>query len=640
MVRKSMGDYEKSMDKFVNPYYFIPLEKTCDKNHAWGVLRQAIENGDRDIKTGWLECELVTRTPVFIPNTTNDDAFGIKDGNGRKIKSYEFFSYENLEGKKQKQGSLPSEPIIPGSELRGMTRSVFETLTNSCMSALDDKKVLYKRVTSPAPDLGLITRDRKDKGWYFTPGEKVKIPMKTYLDQAKGFPEGQQVHFSCDQDGIINRISDREHLESEEGYIHHGELFGNKKTHESILVLDGRKRERVGEDAIQNLYENFVLYKDKTVNNHYKQGTHGGYNKVPLTTGDLLDLDNIIVYRAKHQGKSYLCPAQIGREVFYKKIKDVVMDYTPCDEQARLCPACSLFGFVTGERKEGKGQAGLGSRIRFCDASLKIGVGKPSYIGPIVLPELSSPKPSAVEFYLKPSKGADVWNYDYAFSRINKELVEVKEYRPAIKGRKFYWHHNKIVEPPLAPKESTSDRNVGARVLAKDNAFRFKVFFNSITTKELHQLAWVLELGGVASRAHKIGMGKPVGLGSVKISVKKVIIRTMGTKDGALEYKLAQDNALLENVRTMGEPWTLLGCSRVNFEDMCRGLDFDSAPANVAYPTNVGGKAIYEWFVANRNAEHGTGTNPVINQWLPEGTKAPSLLKYKRKEKTGGKQNF
>ena len=63
-------DYEIADKTFVNPYHFIPLENECKRKIDYIDHRE-----QNDVKTGWIECELKTLTPIFIPNTTNDDFF-------------------------------------------------------------------------------------------------------------------------------------------------------------------------------------------------------------------------------------------------------------------------------------------------------------------------------------------------------------------------------------------------------------------------------------------------------------------------------------------------------------------------------------------------------------------------------------
>ncbi len=133
--------------QFVNPYNFIPLQGKRAKTP------QKPEGGDT--YTGVIHYSVLTKTPLFIPNTSNQDAFciGVEDH-----KSYDFFSYTDLSNRK---GSIKGEyymPVIPGSEMRGMLRSNFEILTNSCMSAIDDDVVLSKR-TNETFEPGLLRKN-------------------------------------------------------------------------------------------------------------------------------------------------------------------------------------------------------------------------------------------------------------------------------------------------------------------------------------------------------------------------------------------------------------------------------------------------------------------------------------------------
>lgn len=133
--------------KFINPYNFIPLGNSKKK---------AEEPEKKPGLSGVISYSLLTKTPLFIPNTSNDNAFDMeKMVEGHK--SYDFFSYKDLSSAK---GSVKNElprPVIPGSEMRGMLRSNYEILTDSCMSAVDDDQVLSKR-TQEKFKAGLLKR--------------------------------------------------------------------------------------------------------------------------------------------------------------------------------------------------------------------------------------------------------------------------------------------------------------------------------------------------------------------------------------------------------------------------------------------------------------------------------------------------
>nr|WP_280990938.1 TIGR03986 family CRISPR-associated RAMP protein [Kyrpidia tusciae] len=124
--------------RFLNPYNFVRnLMKARPAEHVLGNCLPPPH--DRYVGlTGRLTCELKTVTPLFISDShaVRTDAKG--ENNPHKI--YRFFQCDG-------------EPVLPGSSLRGMIRSVFETITNSCLGAFEkDGRPLEHRV-SRAPDM-------------------------------------------------------------------------------------------------------------------------------------------------------------------------------------------------------------------------------------------------------------------------------------------------------------------------------------------------------------------------------------------------------------------------------------------------------------------------------------------------------
>ena len=141
--------------EFLNPYNFIPLP---DKK------AKAYQTDDKNsrLHTGVIEYSITTRSPLFIPNTSNDDAFMC----GEHV-SYDFYSYEELPKNINHKDNY-REPVIPGSELRGMIRNVYETLTDSCMGVLNEKTHPVMRVNE-AFKAALLKRVRQ--------GEKVSYEL-------------------------------------------------------------------------------------------------------------------------------------------------------------------------------------------------------------------------------------------------------------------------------------------------------------------------------------------------------------------------------------------------------------------------------------------------------------------------------
>lgn len=132
-------------EKFMNPYNFIsfPPEK-------------ATAYTDTDRHTGVMEYSITTKTPLFIPNSSTETAF--KESSAvEDHKSYDFFSYTELEKGRTYEGEYHI-PVIPGSEIRGVVRTVYETLTDSCMGLLNSENYPVKR-TPTRFNPGLLCRN-------------------------------------------------------------------------------------------------------------------------------------------------------------------------------------------------------------------------------------------------------------------------------------------------------------------------------------------------------------------------------------------------------------------------------------------------------------------------------------------------
>lgn len=656
--------YRKSDSYFVNPYHFVPLGTECTRSDI-------AETRDRpDLMTGWIECTLTAQSPLFVPNSSNDDLCRIRD-DAETVKSYDFASYEDLSGQKRKKedwGAPPAHPIIPGSELRGVIRSAFEAVTNSCMSIIDDA-VLYKRSTTPGKPVVFTTNNRGYtcfdcerigvatwKKYGKTPNEQDPNDFTEELDDFteeldKNYRvEGQTVHYLPSEQKYKNHLGypcftfaeglyfGKKDIPAgmKKGYVHMGENFMNKH-HESLFTNPRQVPfDETGQKnfckAVKNFYANMDLYADKTVNQAYKSGKHRGYKRTNIQKEGIIP-----VYCKKIGERFYLSPAAIGREVFYNRVYNLIRSYTPCADSQHVCPACALFGFVAEAREQRGDDAAsapdaLSGRVRFSDASLvSPPEGKTLFLAPRPLPELASPKPSATEFYLeKPSQPADMWNYDYALNWTGSNRYEtVTGYKPQIRGRKFYWHSDPGEEgPQLGKGERYTQRHVFVRPLRKGAVFGFKVYFDRVTPEELKKLLWVLTIGGKSDHGHKLGMGKPIGLGSVSIAVKDVKQRRIGPD---AEYALVSRLDLMEDVAgAIEETGTIKAFLRLT--ELRPAFKYH---ATVEYPHLEGETdKIYRWFVGNKSCDErdsvnglkATGTRPVIDQCLPDINK-PELQK-------------
>lgn len=190
------------------------------------------------------------------------------------------------------------------------------------------------------------------------------------------------------------------------------------------------------------------------------------------------------------------------------------------DRRELISPAEMVFGFVEdrkrGEKISEQAKAYAG-RVRFSHGLLEGDTAKP-YMAPVTLKILDSPKPPCPAMYFTQRTG------DSAY--IPKKDLKVTDHRP--QGRKFYLHHpyKEGTEPwkTKDPKENWKQK-VSITPVKKDETFWFHVDFTNLNNYELGMLLYSLrpddlrsdELRPDKKFRHKIGMGKPLGLGTVRI---------------------------------------------------------------------------------------------------------------------------
>jgi CRISPR/Cas system CSM-associated protein Csm3 (group 7 of RAMP superfamily) len=160
--------------------------------------------------------------------------------------------------------------------------------------------------------------------------------------------------------------------------------------------------------------------------------------------------------------------------------------FEECQYIEKLCITCRLFGFQSPEKS-------FQGKVNISDAKARNGYKN---LGRVTLTELLGPKPHHAAFYaLSPGSNR-------------------------IAGRKFYFHHKQdahILRSTKKPSHLNSTVNP-----IEDAAFDFKVSFTNLTDDEYKLLLYSLFLEDRVY--HKLGYGKPAGLGSVRIEAEKLTL--------------------------------------------------------------------------------------------------------------------
>jgi len=245
-----------------------------------------------------------------------------------------------------------------------------------------------------------------------------------------------------------------------------------------------------------------------------------------LISHDKLSKDDLVYFREENGQAVELIPVRISRKVddmlLAQRLPDVQNDkhnHRPCvreilnENHAKeiraqgikeifqhhtegLCPACALFG--TGFYK---------SRVSFGFAFPAS--EKPQFLNqgnPVTLPLLERPRPT----WSIPGKADNA------------------EKKTQVPGRKFYVHHQgwkdvlkKSDEPEESKWEKKTENNRSVQIMDKDQEFHFEIHFENLREWELGLLISTLRLE--KGLAHKLGMGKPLGFGSVEIGINGIV---------------------------------------------------------------------------------------------------------------------
>lgn len=646
---KITSNWKETKNRFINPYNFIPLEES--------VTRDTFQCGNLVTNTGYLDCIMEFLTPVIIPNTSNSRALHTKlemeDKKYAQTSSFDFFSYEDLS---VYEGNIDKtfEPVIPGSEIRGAVRSVYEAAFNSCMSAVSEDRRLGRRTSKPKKP-GIL--EYTENGWFLYPCERWRLLVnginnkeskdnsryKVELSQYNSWKEGERlfvkkrIPYSKSKTNNLSAPMINDCITGNEarcpdgwieGFLHKGEPYP-KKCYESVFIKKNNKGIRVSATDIEALNWALDEYSNDKKNLHKKKGEHGGYDHYKVDIKKRLP----VYYYEENGVPLYLSPACIGKEISDLTLGDLLRrrgGYQPCEDVRSICPSCSLFGMVSG--KPGKEEA-LASRIRFTDALVKNrkekGREKDYYMPPIVLPELGEPKPGAAEFYTNiPVKDAKsigwndsrgYWTYDYYCARDpqNKKLIKRIKYLPEIRGRKYYWHHdvsNEIIED----KKEMSEMRQRVRPLKAKNGtlFAFRIYFDNISEQELSQLIWALDFNS-KSCAHKIGRAKPLGFGSAKIHVNHVCCRVINEETGVWQLEKKDPDLFRGEVKI----------TKIVKETLLAMADWNNRPNSdlVRYPladikdNSKNSNSSHQWFNGNKSiSSESLNMQPVFSKVLPD----------------------
>lgn len=448
-------------------------------------------------------------------------------------------------------------PVIPGSSLRGMLRALVEIVSYSQMEKISHTGGYFFRavaakgddpLTRPYRDLlknvraGYLVRD--GEGWAIQPARtlngdtfiKVRerdIPPTVGLvkmhNRRDYHPQYIEVSFTTKVTGngrTVIELIDRPGVYSAQGWL---VTSGNMIETGSEGTQTPRKNHCVVLPPIQGV----PLSIDRQAVEDYRAGLTEFQRSTPFSKRD-----GVLGVKLNHPVPVFYCEPPRGQKViffghspnfripYWPRGADHALapaDFVPRDLRDRSHPdlAEAIFGFVRDEEQPFGVEQVRAGRIFVSDALFQSEPGSAwlDENGAVIVPHiLSSPKPTTFQHYLVQTSSQKRDLRHYASTRGSETVI---------RGHKLYWHKGTVGRRALEDadflqqpeKEQQRDtQHTQFRPVKAGMTFTFHLHFENLSRVELGALLWVLNIAADDNYRLKLGMGKPLGMGAVKIT--------------------------------------------------------------------------------------------------------------------------
>jgi CRISPR-associated protein (TIGR03986 family) len=542
------------------PYNFIPLPEKVVTLHVDELPDQGIY--DPELHTGYIDCELTTSSPVYVrAGLTPDQANANKES-----KDLPDFFYMNNR----------NQPIIPGSSLRGMLRTLVEIVTFSKIGAVSKTPLVYRSVggttNHDAHYRDMMMRlDREEKSGknmkFYTPlmrgGYMVQLGPKDWAIQpAKEIGGTTYAHIGINEDKFrkLKRLKNCQNafeIFIQTGPYQYQDVRGGflkikfSKVTESAsepgsglrsatLARSGWMNSKKSEAVIYERDEKaaLLILSDEQVSAYQEQvskeqekllGKHGALN------------DGQPVFYIEKDGKVvFFGHTRMFRMPYPNSPFDYIPDYARTEDEVKnpnlVDFAEAMFGYTRKAEKGTQKQRAYAGRIFCGDAVLSEEQNDIWLSSSSVTPKiLSGPKPTTFQHYLVQT---DPNFYEIGRTRDGetKHETRLQDYASStpgdtvIRGHKFYWHKGQVGLDEIREKSDLKEKDsqhTQIRPLKAGVFFKSRIHFENLTDEELGALLWILNIASDERIRLQIGMGKPLGMGAIRIQARLFEGKTM-----------------------------------------------------------------------------------------------------------------
>lgn len=472
------------------PYNFIPWFK--DK-----TLRAVPDTKRGVLYSGSIECTLEALTPLLIG--ANQDRK--EDGNEPSHKS--FFKVN---------GSF----VIPGSSLKGMLRSFIEIISNSHMAPVSCEKLFWRNVAG-----------------------KKNATYKTFFESRKKDEKGRDVILGgyLVKKGVeidLYPVDVHKTRNSPKAYSVGSMFRKDRRTHQTIRFANCYEFAPFDPDGerIRLPHEIWDMFKSPSqMTDKQKDIWRHEQSKFDRGEPARIFFTEDIQHRPTPEEPRRIMGIGTCRffRVPYKQTVADAAGMRPKDDFA-----ATLFGHVDS------GDTALRGRVRIEAAVFE---GMPTQLEQEITAVLGQPHPTCLSHYLEQPRAKVGKNLFENLDNYSSETVRLR-------GRKYYWHRkpadwNKELQPP----QNSRTGNVNMRVVSVLHPLKAGAkacFILHVDRVDEVELGAILEaLCMPKGHAHKLGMGKALGFGSVRLEVAAVKVAPVAERYASLKARFADEEPLM-----------------------------------------------------------------------------------------------
>lgn len=572
MNPKHIDSFPKKRQAFA-PYNFVELPDEEQVVLAQELPQQNIYDSQRH--TGYVQCTLVTESPLYIrggllPNDFKN--FGDRSCNLEELAQLTPEEQERWTDFFYNPANY--RPVIPGSSLRGMIRTLVEIVTYSKIHKVSGHDKLFFRAVA-APRKKDEDPDPLAEEYEKKLGKNASKVKAGYLAQQrdgswriyKATSVGEQPFVWIQESIVLNSDVDFIGVNSSGYHPQHIEVrFDEVNKHNNRYVAY-----QISNNNIEHQYQGYLVSSGNMIEGNPEGKSPRQYHcLIGDKTDNYVEIDREAIedycaalsdFQSKYPFDEQVGILKEGNPVFYcepKKDEKVNLfghspnfraPYTPLNKKSRAAsitdfippklktsdnPAIdmseAIFGWVKDKKSDNQARAG---RVFITDAVFdseasedKIWCQENSEdrITPKIL---ATPKPTTFQHYLvQTDPEGKRENLKHYGSNPIQDTV--------IRGHKLYWHQKDVSCDSVKETQEQQEIEKKAKQYTKIRpirsavSFNFRIYFENLTDEELGALLWVLDLAKEKENRiyvkddreyrFSLGMGKPFGMGSVKLS--------------------------------------------------------------------------------------------------------------------------